>query len=121
MGLRDKILNAKENRLKKINVPEWDTDVYIKVLSGRDIDRWSNSSFGNNGDIKNPYTSRAQLICYALADEDGTRIFQDNEVELVAENNGVDLLERLAEEIVDFNKLNKKLGESQPKDNSGSD
>jgi hypothetical protein len=57
------------------HVPEWSGDVYIKVIDGRQRERFERiHGSPDRLDI------RATLLCFALCDEKGIPIFQDQDI-----------------------------------------
>jgi len=84
MSLRDKILSAQDAEMKKVHVPEWGCDVWIRAMSGADRDKWEQSLTNNKGetDITN---ARAKLVVFTVVDEKGDRIFSDEDILLVGQ------------------------------------
>lgn len=95
-----------------IPVPEWGGDVYMKVLSGKDRDQFEDS-------ISEKKTRRTQemLLALTLSDEKGSRLFEEKDIEALAEKSSL-VLTRLFEEAWKFNgfdsKTGDKLGEGSP-------
>lgn len=77
MNLKEQILSAKVET-QKVNVPQWNVDVYLKVLSA-----WDRFSLWQYIETKGEYFSLA-LLARSLADENGNRIFTDSEEDLKA-------------------------------------
>jgi hypothetical protein len=78
MLTRDQILGAPEPELKPIPVPEWGGEVYIKVMSGTERDRWEILAF-TDGKV-NRDNFRATLLVKTLCDDKGNPIFTDVDV-----------------------------------------
>jgi hypothetical protein len=70
---REQILASRKERSKpqRLEVPEWGGEVFVKVLSAED-----QMSFGE-GD---PKTMTGRVLVAALVDEEGERIFTDDDV-----------------------------------------
>ena len=101
MNLKSKILGSADWRTEKVHVPEWDTDVYVRTLSGHDrtsLMRKMDSldKAGQCGDLP------ALILSIALSDEAGNRIFTDMDVEALGGKN-TEVLGRLAETALTFN------------------
>jgi len=76
--------------LKKVYVPEWKTDVYLRVLSGVERDRFELAlNDGLTGKAKP--NVRAFLAVMCLCDESGKRLFKDSDAEALGEKNAVAL------------------------------
>ena len=85
--LRGLILSKQDIQTEKVHIPEWDTDVYIKGLTGTERDSYEASLFtvtesGKKVDVKmNRANVRAKLLVKTICDEDGSRVFSDADVE----------------------------------------
>lgn len=75
MSLRDDILNAPSPKVEPIDIPEWGIKAYIRVMSGHERDMWDNR---NGTSLDN---ARARYAVLVLCDEQGQRIFQDNDAD----------------------------------------
>lgn len=78
------ILAADDARLEKMAVPEWGGDVYIRVISGGDRDRFEDSY----ADQK-LRAFRVRFLVLTLCDEKGDRLFADDQVDLLAKKSSV--------------------------------
>ena len=78
MGMLSKgaILAADDIKIKTVDVPEWGGKVGIKVISGTDRDKFEQSY--SNKDMGN---FRVRFLAATLCDENGGRLFTDEEVE----------------------------------------
>jgi hypothetical protein len=78
-----------KDRKKFIDVPvkEWEGSVRLQELSASDRDMWESESFNVAPDGStakfNPKHARARLIVRCLVDEQGKRLFTDDEVAAV--------------------------------------
>jgi hypothetical protein len=60
------------------DIPRWTGSVFIKTLSGNDIDRWEQAIADNrSAKIKAPLYMRGLLLSMGICDEKGARIFTD--------------------------------------------
>jgi len=83
MLTREKILSADDLITELVNVPEWGGELYISTLSGAGRDAYEASIIrvdsGNNvtQDFNN---MRAKLVARTAVDEEGNRLFSDDDV-----------------------------------------
>jgi hypothetical protein len=88
---RKSILAADDVRKEKVAVPEWKGDVYLRVLTGTDRDRFEESY----ADQKMK-AFRIRFLLLALCDEDGERLFNDDEADILGKKSSV-VINRLFE------------------------
>jgi hypothetical protein len=88
---RKSILAADDVRKEKVAVPEWKGDVYLRVLTGTDRDRFEESY----ADQKMK-AFRIRFLLLALCDEDGERLFSDDEADILGKKSSV-VINRLFE------------------------
>ena len=88
---RKSILAADDVRKEKIAVPEWKGDVFLRVLTGTDRDRFEESY----ADQKMK-SFRIRFLLLALCDEDGERLFSDDEADILGKKSSV-VINRLFE------------------------
>lgn len=86
MGLRDQIRQANRRKPLKVHVPEWGFDVYVRVLNVGERDSYENLwlTRGKEG-VKD---FRSEYLCRVLCDEDGKRLYGDNDVAELASLDG---------------------------------
>lgn len=65
-------------RVVELDVPEWGGSVFIGIMSGEDRERWEIESKNLNN-----FNVRATLIARTLVDENGNRLFTDQDVEKI--------------------------------------
>lgn len=94
MLTRDSILAARDFDLVEVDVPEWGGSVYLRGLSSRDRDRFE-AGLAESNDMNN---LRARLVVLALVDENGNRLFGDEEAAILGEKNAV-VMGRLFDEV----------------------
>lgn len=78
MLTRDQILSAHDMSIERIYVDAWGGTVCVRMLSGRERDRfeqWVSSSGGQPRD-----NIRARLASITICDEAGARVFSDDDV-----------------------------------------
>ncbi len=76
--------------VEKVDVPEWDGYVFVKVMSGASRDRWELST---SRALEKPGTAnvRASLCVATVCDENGNRLFTDNQVANLGEKSSAAL------------------------------
>lgn len=79
------ILNAPDRAFEEVPVPEWGGAVRVKSLSGRERDAFEASLVKGSGKNRSSdfVNMRARLCAVCIVDEAGTRVFEDNEVEML--------------------------------------
>lgn len=103
LSLRDRILTADDRPKEAVFVPQWGLSVFVRTLSGAERDDWEASIVQQKGkattyDLRN---IRARLVCKAVVDENGRRIFTDHEAEVLGEKSAaaLDLLFTVAQRL----------------------
>lgn len=113
---KSKILSANDTKLDKVHVPEWGDDVYIKTLSGTDRDQFEDAYSRDR--MKN---FRARFLTLTLCDEDGDRLFADEDVDALGKKSAI-VLNRLFEKAWALNAFRGEdvdaLGKDSPSDQS---
>lgn len=97
MGILGKnlILSAVDLKSEDVPVPEWGGDVRVRSLTGAERDAFDTSLLGKDGK-RNLGNIRARLLALTIVDENGDRVFSDDDADqLGAKSAGV--LERLFE------------------------
>jgi hypothetical protein len=76
---REQILAAQDLRREKVAVPEWGGDVFVKALTGLERDGFDMSLIGadRKADLLG---ARAKLAVRCIVDENGERLFSDDDV-----------------------------------------
>lgn len=79
---RDQILAASDLETREVEVPEWGGSVLVRALSGKERDAYEASLMLIRGktQIPNLANMRAKLVARAIVDEDGKRLFTDQDV-----------------------------------------
>ena len=79
---RDQILEANDLTTREVSVPEWGGTVRVRALTGTERDALEASTLqgkGKNKDI-NLANFRAKLCTRAIVDEQGKRLFGDEDI-----------------------------------------
>lgn len=90
---RDQILNAHDIKQETVAVPEWGGDVLVQGLSGAQRDAYEAtiiSMRGTNAQM-NLINARAKLVSRCLVNEQGARLFSDDDVRALSEKSATAL------------------------------
>lgn len=99
MKLRDKILSAKDRDSVPVEVPEWGVTVNIAAMSSAERDSWEKDMIQDRE--KN---IRARLCVRVMLDDDGERIFKDEDAEELGKK-AASALDRIFAEAIKLNGL----------------
>ena len=80
---KDEILKSNDLTFEELQVPEWGGTVRVKTMTGAERDEFEADVFESKGNSTkvNMRNFRAKLVSKCLVDEEGGRLFADNEVE----------------------------------------
>lgn len=96
---RDSILAAKDFETETVEVPEWGGSVCVRMMSGRERDRFEADQ------RRDPYRDiRARLAAATLCDEAGALLFTPADIEALAAKSSK-ALDRVFDAAVRINKL----------------
>jgi hypothetical protein len=118
--LRQQIAAAQDRKLEKVTagtIPGWDFDVWLRQLSGKDGNDLSavfTDTKTKSGEGAANVAFCDLLVVRSLTDEDGERLFEDNEIELVT-SRGQDAVKVLTKRCMELNKLDKTSQDAQVK------
>lgn len=92
MGLtREQILAAEDIKLEKVEVPEWGGEVYLRPMTGADLDAYEDEmAKRSKGDGKFDLAGfRAWYLSLVLVDTEGVRMFaQEGDVAALGKKSG---------------------------------
>lgn len=82
---RDAILGAADLPQERVSVPEWGGTVILRGMSGAERDAFEAGIMVTKGDkdVVDPRNLRARLIVRCVIDEDGKRLFADEDAEFL--------------------------------------
>lgn len=82
---KDDILQAQDLPTERVEVPEWGGAVIVRGLTGAERDKFEASIVIRKGDKTdfNPENMRAKLVALCVVDEQGNRLFTDDEAKLL--------------------------------------
>jgi hypothetical protein len=111
MLTKDQIFALDDRPKKCVEVPEWNGNVFVRVMSGADriqVERMIREGEG--------IVSRAAIVALITVDDKGNRLFTDAaDVERLAEKNA-DALERIAAAGLTFNGITAEAVEAEKND-----
>ena len=95
---RDAILQVQDLPTERVHVPEWGGDVLVRALTGAERDRFEQSIVEQRGKSTrmNLQNIRAKLVALTVVDEQGNRIFKDEDVKWLG-NKSAAALDRIFE------------------------
>lgn len=85
MSLRDSILAVDDLPREAVFVPQWDQTVYVRAMTGTERDTYEADLIANK-DLpmrERLRNMRANLVVLTAVDENGDRIFSDDDIEAV--------------------------------------
>lgn len=108
--LRSRILAANDIKVEKIAIPEWGGDYYVKIISGTERD-----AFEEGYADQKMKAFRSRFLVLSLCDENGERIFKDEDVAELAKKSSV-VLNRVFEEAWKVNAFTQEAVDTLGKD-----
>ncbi len=87
MLTRDQILKAKDLKKKKVEVPEWDGFVYVRVMTGKERDSFEQSIVQAKGEV-NLENIRARLCALTIVHQAGVKMIADKDIAGHGEKSG---------------------------------
>lgn len=98
------ILAAKDQKMTSVDVPEWGGSVNIRVMTGTERDRFEGEFVGGNKSVD---MVRAKLVAKCLCDEDGNRLFTEQEIPALGEKSAA-VLDKLFTQCMKLNRFTKE-------------
>jgi len=108
--LRSRILAANDIKVEKIAIPEWGGDYYVKIISGTERD-----AFEEGYAEQKMKAFRVRFLVLALCDENGERIFKDEDVVELGKKSSV-VINRVFEEAWKVNAFTQEAVDALGKD-----
>lgn len=97
------ILAADDKKVVDHEVPEWGGSVKLRVMTGTERDRFESEFVGGNKSVE---MVRAKLVAKCLCDDDGKRLFTEQEIPELGEKSAA-VLDRLFSECMKLNRFSK--------------
>lgn len=104
---------AKDIKTEKVNVPEWKTDVYLKVLSGTERD-----AFEAAYTDQRMQNFRVRFLVLTLCDQEGDRLFDDEQITLLGKRSSL-VIARLFEAAWKLNMLSPEAADEAGESSGG--
>lgn len=98
------ILAAKDQKMVAVDVPEWGGTANIRVMTGTERDRFESEFVGGNKGVD---MVRAKLVAKCLCDEDGNRLFTEQEIPALGEKSAA-VLDKLFTQCMKLNRFTKE-------------
>jgi len=102
---RDQILSASDLTIQRFDVPEWGGEVCLKVMTVGERDEYENDWAKSR--LTGMHNFRSRFLVRCICDEQGNRLFSDDEAEELA-NKSAAAMARLWDEAMTLNKLKEK-------------
>lgn len=115
----DKILQADDLKRKKIDVPEWGGEIYVREMTGiesLEFDAWLADNKDNKKVLAVGWHPLMVTLC--ACDDKGERLFSMADFEAIRKKNKT-VLERIADAAIKLNKLGADDLEEEAKNSQG--
>ena len=96
------ILGADDLKSERVEVPEWDGYLFVRVMTGDERDKWE--LYIQSREIESMDGVRALFVSYTAVDESGKRLFTDDQVKELG-NKSASALDRVFQAARILNKL----------------
>lgn len=106
---KEQILKVKDIETRTVNVPEWGGDVLVRSLSATERDYFESKLVDQSGGKvrANLQNIKARLASMAIVDEEGNRVFSEQEIAILGTKSAA-ALNRIIEAITDMSGISKK-------------
>lgn len=105
---KEDIVNARDLKIEKVEIPEWEGIVCVRGLTGTERDDFEESIYlGKSGSQEMNFRNfRAKLVSLTMVDEEGNRLFSLDDVEELGKKsaNALERIYRVAEKLSGFRK-----------------
>lgn len=88
---REQVLSASDLTMEEVFVPEWNGTVGVRVMTGAERDRFEGMILDAQEKGQRTANFRARLLSLCLCDEQGGRMFDVKEVDMLGEKSSVAL------------------------------
>ena len=85
---KEQILNSQDLTKEKIEVPEWGGVIFVRTMTGAERDSFE-QGIVNDDRTANLSNIRAKLCALTVVDEEGKRIFTDDDVKGIGEKSSL--------------------------------
>jgi hypothetical protein len=103
---RDQIIDVHDRPMKEVKVPAWGegASVWLRMISAAERDRYYLLSRKPGTAEADPENFRAKLLVFSICDENGRRLFNDDEFDMLGDKCGA-AISLLFDEAQRLNKL----------------
>lgn len=99
---KEQILQAKDARTERVEIPEWGGYVFVRMMSARQRDQFEAEQ------VSDPYKDiRARLAVHTVCDEQGEMLFTMADVEALSQKSAA-ALDRIFAAAVKLNRISKE-------------
>lgn len=99
---RDQILQAADNGATAVDVPEWGGSVYVRIMSGRERDAFEAQMIASKDRSMENFRAKMAAVC--VCDDQGKRIFSDQDVEALGAKSST-ALQRIFDAALRINRM----------------
>lgn len=85
---RDQILKADDLPKKKISIPKWGGDVFVRGLTSKERDTYEFENYKKIEQGLSGQSLRVKLVILAVVDENGKNIFTDKDIAILEGKSG---------------------------------
>lgn len=103
---REAILAADDLPRQRVDVPEWGGAVTVRSMTASERDAWETSLIAGDGE-RNMENARARLVSLCVVDEDGKRLFTDDDALLLGQK-AASAVDRVFQAAVKLNRLSRQ-------------
>ena len=114
---KEDIVGPSRLKVQELDVPELGGTVRIREMNGLERDELE-AYFATVGDTKSFRRYRALVVTLSLVDDEGERIFGDDDVDIVNTQIPWRALDRIKNAVVELNKMSSKAVEETEKNSS---
>ena len=97
------IVSAQDKKMIDIDIPEWGGVAKLRVMTGTERDRFESEFVNGNKTVD---MVRAKMVAKCLCDEQGNRLFTEQEIPQLGEKSAA-VLDRLFAECMRLNRFTK--------------
>jgi hypothetical protein len=88
---RDDVLKAEDLTTEEVSVPEWGGTVLVRGMSGRERDEFEASAMDQRSGRVNYANTRAKIAIRCVVDDEGKRLFDAADIDVLGEKSGAAL------------------------------
>lgn len=88
---RDDVLKAEDLTTEEVEVPEWGGSVLVRGMTGRERDEFESSAMDQRSGRVNYANTRAKIAIRCVVDDDGKRLFDAADIDVLGEKSGAAL------------------------------